>query len=305
MGPAKAIDDFARLSLSTAQNPKAVSSPGRLFCARTAPVLQDRFAPSHDYVITLFSDCDTNVATIAHAANWQLSVAAVNAIAEFGQDQNGTSFMNFMSNQAKALCASYGAPVANGPRLCLKAEDAKTVLANGRPAFGWSKRRSRRWARKGLFKEPTQAKKAVCALQIPGAPRRLRKPKNAGVARIVTHQTGPLAAGQPHLLEAAAACETEIVYGPSVDRASSRIKLVCSTEGGMDNRRGGRKHPEKILSLPPWTPRPATSRSTVARRSSRRLKVRGQASSVLWGCSTSLHRKRLRCLEIKPAIGDD
>lgn len=68
--------------------------------------------------------------------------------------------------------------------------------------------------------------------------------------QLVTHQTGP--EGQTVrkvYIEQGSAIARELYLSFLVDRASSRITIMASTEGGMDIEEVAEKHPEKILKF--------------------------------------------------------
>src|SRR3954452_20032864 len=68
---------------------------------------------------------------------------------------------------------------------------------------------------------------------------------------LVTKQTGP--AGRPvHRVYVEAGCDIarELYFSILVDRASGRITMVASSEGGMDIEEVAAHHPEKILRVP-------------------------------------------------------
>jgi len=67
---------------------------------------------------------------------------------------------------------------------------------------------------------------------------------------LVTHQTN--AEGQPVntlLIEATSSIAREMYFGMLVDRASKRVVMMASTEGGMDIEEVAANTPEKILSI--------------------------------------------------------
>lgn len=67
---------------------------------------------------------------------------------------------------------------------------------------------------------------------------------------LVTHQTGPEGKEVKTLLiEKACEIKHEYYLGMTLDRASSRITLMASTEGGMDIEAVAAKTPEKILKI--------------------------------------------------------
>ncbi len=83
--------------------------------------------------------------------------------------------------------------------------------------------------------------------------------KNASEARdfaaqilgmqLVTHQTGPQGQRVKRILvEAASHIKKELYLGFVVDRASGRVAVMASTEGGMDIEKVAAETPEKILT---------------------------------------------------------
>src|SRR5256885_10404498 len=66
--------------------------------------------------------------------------------------------------------------------------------------------------------------------------------------QLVTPQTGPEGKKVQRLLvEQGLAIEHEYYLGMLLDRATARVTVMASTEGGMDIEEGAAKHPEKIL----------------------------------------------------------
>jgi succinyl-CoA synthetase beta subunit len=67
---------------------------------------------------------------------------------------------------------------------------------------------------------------------------------------LVTHQTGPAGKQVNRIyIEAGSGIERELYLALLVDRQTSRISFVCSTEGGMDIEEVAASTPEKILSF--------------------------------------------------------
>ena len=67
---------------------------------------------------------------------------------------------------------------------------------------------------------------------------------------LVTHQTGPAGRVVKRLyIEDGSAIERELYLSALVDRGSSRISFIASTEGGMDIEDVARKTPEKIATF--------------------------------------------------------
>jgi succinyl-CoA synthetase beta subunit len=67
---------------------------------------------------------------------------------------------------------------------------------------------------------------------------------------LVTHQTGPKGQKVSRLyIEEGCDIKRELYLGMLVDRATSRITVMASTEGGMDIEEVAAKHPEKIMKF--------------------------------------------------------
>ena len=67
---------------------------------------------------------------------------------------------------------------------------------------------------------------------------------------LVTHQTGPQGKVVNRLyIEEGAAIDREFYLSLLVDRATSRVAFVVSTEGGMDIEKVAHDTPEKITTL--------------------------------------------------------
>jgi succinyl-CoA synthetase beta subunit len=69
--------------------------------------------------------------------------------------------------------------------------------------------------------------------------------------QLVTHQTGPQGKKvQRLLIEQGLGIEHEYYLGMLLDRATARVTVMASTEGGMDIEEVAAKHPDKILKEP-------------------------------------------------------
>src|SRR5246500_5268550 len=67
---------------------------------------------------------------------------------------------------------------------------------------------------------------------------------------LVTHQTGPHGRVVRRLyIEDGSAIERELYLSALVDRATSRVAFIASTEGGMDIEEVAKSSPEKILTF--------------------------------------------------------
>ena len=79
---------------------------------------------------------------------------------------------------------------------------------------------------------------------------------------LVTHQTGPRGKQVNRLyIEEGSAIDKEFYLSMLVDRATSRVAIVVSTEGGMDIEEVAHDTPEKIVTIS-VDPAPASARIT-------------------------------------------
>ena len=122
---------------------------------------------------------------------------------------------------------------------------------------------------------------------------------------LVTHQTGPKGKVVHRLyIEEGSAIEREFYLSALVDRASSRIAFVVSTEGGMDIEEVARTHPEKILT---FSVDPATGVMPFhGRRVAKALGLNGelakQAESLVGKLYAAFTAKDMSLLEINPLV---
>ena len=157
--------------------------------------------------------------------------------------------MNIHEYQAKALLRSYGAPVSEG-RVVLRAEEAKTA-AGGLDGPLWVvKAQIHAGGRgKGRFKEADAGEKG--GVRVTKSVEEAANEARRMLGRtLVTHQTGPSGKQVNRVyVEDGAGIERELYLALLVDRGTSRVSFVCSTEGGMDIEEVAAKTPEKILSF--------------------------------------------------------
>jgi succinyl-CoA synthetase beta subunit len=157
--------------------------------------------------------------------------------------------MNIHEYQAKALLRSYGAPVSDG-RVVLRAEEAKTAAGEMDGPLWVVKAQIHAGGRgKGSFKEPEAGEK--------GGVRLARSVEEAETLAkqmlgrtLVTHQTGPAGKQVNRIyIEDGSDIARELYLALLIDRKSSRISFVASTEGGMDIEEVAAHTPERILSF--------------------------------------------------------
>jgi succinyl-CoA synthetase beta subunit len=122
---------------------------------------------------------------------------------------------------------------------------------------------------------------------------------------LVTHQTGPHGKEVRRLyIEEGSAIDREYYLSALVDRETSRVAFVASTEGGMDIEEVARTHPDKITS---FSIDPATGLMPhYARHVADALGLKGavakQAESVLPKLYQAFLAKDMSLLEINPLV---
>ena len=215
--------------------------------------------------------------------------------------------MNIHEYQAKALLRSFGAPVSDG-RVVLRAEDAKTAAGELDGPLWVVKAQIHAGGRgKGSFKESDAGEQGGVRLtkSVEEAAAEARKMLGR---TLVTHQTGPVGKQVNRIyIEDGAGIESELYLALLVDRVSSRISFVCSTEGGMDIEQVAADTPEKILS---FTVDPATGYEAFhGRRIAFALGLSGKQVKQCVGLMGLLYdaflEKDMEMLEINPLIVTD
>ncbi|TVP74132.1 MAG: ADP-forming succinate--CoA ligase subunit beta [Rhodobacteraceae bacterium] len=157
--------------------------------------------------------------------------------------------MNIHEYQAKGLLRSYGVPVSDG-RIVFKAEEAKSAASELDGPLWVVKAQIHAGGRgKGSFKEASAGEKG--GVRLAKSVAEAEEHAKAMLGRtLVTHQTGPAGkqVGRVYI-EDGSDIERELYLALLVDRVSSRISFVVSTEGGMDIEEVAAHTPEKILSF--------------------------------------------------------
>ena len=212
--------------------------------------------------------------------------------------------MNIHEYQAKALLRSYGAPVSDG-RVVLKAEDAKTAAGEMDGPLWVVKAQIHAGGRgKGSFKEAEAGEKGGVRLA-KSVEEAAEQAKQMLGKTLVTHQTGPAGKQVNRIyIEDGSDIETEMYLALLVDRATSRVSIVASTEGGMDIEEVAESTPEKILS---FEIDPATGyQGFHGRRVAFELGLKGaqvkQMVTLLGNLYRAFTEKDMEMLEINPLI---
>jgi succinyl-CoA synthetase beta subunit len=122
---------------------------------------------------------------------------------------------------------------------------------------------------------------------------------------LVTHQTGPKGKVVNRLyIEEGSAIEKEFYVSALVDRVTSRVAFVASTEGGMDVEEVARERPEKILT---FAIDPATGvMPHHGRRLAQALRLTGSLAKQVEGLLANLYAafvaKDMSLLEVNPLV---
>ncbi|MBP7240698.1 ADP-forming succinate--CoA ligase subunit beta [Amaricoccus sp.] len=157
--------------------------------------------------------------------------------------------MNIHEYQAKQLLQEYGLPVSGG-RVVQKADEAKSAASELDGPIWVVKAQIHAGGRgKGKFKEATAGEKGGVRITKSVSDAADEAQKMLG-RTLVTHQTGAVGKVVNRVyIEDGSDIARELYLALLVDRGSSRVSFVCSTEGGMDIEEVAAKTPEKILTF--------------------------------------------------------
>ena len=147
--------------------------------------------------------------------------------------------MNIHEHQAKALLAGFGVPVPRGEAAFTVDEAVTAAEALGGPV----------WVVRAQIHAGGRGKaggvKVVTSLDD------VRQTADTILGKtLVTHQTGPQGREVKRLyIEEGCDIGDELYLSLLVDRGSSRVTIIASSEGGMDIEEVAASQPEKILSV--------------------------------------------------------
>ncbi len=157
--------------------------------------------------------------------------------------------MNIHEYQAKKLLAGFGAPVSAGEPVLSLADIDKAIDALPGPVYVVKSQIHAGGRGKGKFKElPADAKGGVRVSF--SADEAKENAREMFGKTLVTQQTGPAGKQVNRLyIEDGADIETELYLSILVDRETSQVSFVASTEGGMDIEAVAHDTPEKIHTI--------------------------------------------------------
>lgn len=147
--------------------------------------------------------------------------------------------MNIHEYQAKAVLAKYGVPVPRGHAAFTPEEAVAKANELGGPV----------WVVKAQIHAGGRGKAGGVKV-VKSVEDVEKEAKRLLGSTLVTHQTGPQGKEVNRLyVEEGSSIERELYLSILVDRATSRVSFIASTEGGMDIEEVAAKTPEKILSF--------------------------------------------------------
>ncbi len=157
--------------------------------------------------------------------------------------------MNIHEYQAKALLKTYGAPVSRGVAVLAVDEAEKAATELGGPLWVVKSQIHAGGRGKGKFKEAAAGEKGGVRLARSVDEVKTFVREMLGNT-LVTAQTGPAGKQVNRLyIEEGSDIEAEFYLSLLVDRSTSRVSFVVSTEGGMDIEEVAHNTPEKIVSF--------------------------------------------------------
>jgi succinyl-CoA synthetase beta subunit len=147
--------------------------------------------------------------------------------------------MNIHEYQAKALLKEYGVPVLRGQVAYTPEEAEQAARALGGPV----------WVVKAQIHAGGRGKGGGVKLARSVEEVRQRANDMLGMT-LVTHQTGPQGRCVKRVyVEEGCNIARELYLGAVLDRTTSRVTFMASTEGGVEIEEVAAKHPEKIVKV--------------------------------------------------------
>ncbi len=202
--------------------------------------------------------------------------------------------MNIHEYQAKALLKGYGVPVARGIPAFTVDEAVKAAGELGGPV----------WVVKAQIHAGGRGKGGGVKVVKSVAEVEAEARRMLGMT-LITHQTGPEGKIVSRLyIEDGSRIARELYLSCLVDRATSRIAFIASTEGGMDIEEVAHKTPEKIFTM---TVDPATGiQPHHGRRMAKALALdagqQKQLAKLIAGLFKAFADSDMSLLEINPLV---
>ncbi len=212
--------------------------------------------------------------------------------------------MNIHEYQAKAVLRDFGVPVPRGVAVFNAAEAEAAAKELGGPVWVVKSQIHAGGRGKGTFKEPEAGQKGGVRVS------KSIDDVKTNVAQILGHtlvtlQTGPAGRQVNRVyIEDGSNIAKEFYLSLLVDRETSRVSFVVSTEGGMDIEEVAHHHKEKIttFSVDPATGVQPHHGRTVARALGLEGDQAKQAAKIVGQLYTAFVAKDMAMLEINPLI---
>ncbi len=211
--------------------------------------------------------------------------------------------MNIHEYQAKELLRKYGVATPKGQVAYTPDEAAKAAEALGGPVWVVKSQIHAGGRGKGTFKNDTSGKGGVRVVK---SVEEVRKNAAEMLGKtLVTHQTGEAGKEVGRLyIEDGCDIKRELYLGVLLDRATSRVTFMASTEGGMDIEEVAEHSPEKIMKV---AIDPATGISSFhARKLAYGLKLDGDQikhfTKFMMGLYKAVIELDVAMLEINPLV---
>jgi succinyl-CoA synthetase beta subunit len=202
--------------------------------------------------------------------------------------------MNIHEYQAKAVLREFGVPVPRGIPAFTVAEAEKAANELGGPV----------WVVKAQIHAGGRGKAGGVKVVKSVADVKREAERLLG-STLVTHQTGPRGKEVHRLyIEEGSAIDREYYLSALIDRETSRVAFVASTEGGMDIEEVAHSTPEKIMtfSVDPATGFMPHHARRVANVLGFNRELGKQAESVLPKLYQAFLAKDMSLLEINPLV---
>lgn len=210
--------------------------------------------------------------------------------------------MNIHEHQAKAVLAEFGAPVPRGFAVFTPEEAFEAAQKLGTPVFVVKSQIHAGGRGKGTFEGLGPDAKGGVRVVKTAEDVKTNAAEMLGRV-LVTHQTGPKGKQVNRLyIEEGAAIAKEFYLSLLVDRETSMVSVVASTEGGMDIEDVAHATPEKIhsFSIDPATGVWPTHQRALAKALGLTGGLAKEAAVLLTQLYTAFLAKDMAMLEINP-----
>jgi succinyl-CoA synthetase beta subunit len=212
--------------------------------------------------------------------------------------------MNIHEYQAKAILKSFGAPVSRGVAILDAAQAESAAKELGGPLWVVKSQIHAGGRGKGKFKEASAGDKGGVRLAKSIDEVKAFAQQMLGNT-LVTIQTGPSGKQVNRLyIEEGSDIAKELYLSALVDRTTSRVSFVASTEGGMDIEAVAHDTPEKIhtFSVDPATGVMPHHGRTLSRALNLKGNLAKQADRLLGQLYKAFVETDMAMLEINPLI---